>query len=276
MSGVEVKHHLPGRIRFKVSALRQFPGTGAWIKKSLFCIQGLHDIRVNELSCFIVVQYDAQLLTPETLTVRLVQLDLQQAETAGAEHELTRGDVVMNVIGTLAAAMLPDKWGALTTTGLITPTLLDGVSDLKEGRITVAVLDAIAVGLSTWRRDYRTAMMTQTLISLGEYMEQKTCRNSDRLLADLMRPKDSEVWRVNSDGSCESVYSSQLATGDLIELSPGAAIPADGIVMSGTALINQSSLTGENVPVPRDEKAWVYAGTSVQEGTIRVRVEKNG
>ncbi len=96
----------------------------------------------------------------------------------------------MNVIGTIAAALLPNKWGALSTATLIAPTLFEGVSDLKDKNISVEVLDAIAVGLSAWRGDYRTAMMTQSLISLGEYMEQKTSRNSDQLLADLMRPQE--------------------------------------------------------------------------------------
>ncbi|MEF1250889.1 HMA2 domain-containing protein, partial [Vibrio owensii] len=261
MISIQVKHHFPGRIRFKASALRHHKDVGTWIETSLMAIQGISAVRVNESAHSVVVEYDTQLLQAKTVEERLNQLDLNDATQEETEHEFTRGDIAMNVIGTIAAALLPNKWGALSTATLIAPTLFEGVSDLKDKNISVEVLDAIAVGLSAWRGDYRTAMMTQSLISLGEYMEQKTSRNSDQLLADLMRPQESIVWRV--DGSDRTqVNSTELNVDDIIELAPGVSIPVDGTIVKGAALINQSSLTGENVPVRREESAVVYSGTS--------------
>ncbi|MBY6237274.1 heavy metal translocating P-type ATPase [Vibrio harveyi] len=275
MISIQVKHHFPGRIRFKASALRHHKDVGTWIETSLMAIQGISAVRVNESAQSVVVEYDTQLLQAKTVEERLSQLDLAEATQEEAEHKFTRGDIAMNVIGTIAAALLPNKWGALSTATLIAPTLFEGVSDLKDKNISVEVLDAIAVGLSAWRGDYRTAMMTQSLISLGEYMEQKTSRNSDQLLADLMRPQDSIVWRVDGTQRTQ-VNSTELDVGDVIELAPGVSIPVDGTIIKGAALINQSSLTGENVPVRREESAVVYSGTSVHEGTIQVRVDKVG
>ncbi|AWB00012.1 heavy metal translocating P-type ATPase [Vibrio harveyi] len=275
MISIQVKHHFPGRIRFKASALRHHKDVGTWIETSLMAIQGISAVRVNESAQSVVVEYDTQLLQAKTVEERLSQLDLAEATQEETEHKFTRGDIAMNVIGTIAAALLPNKWGALSTATLIAPTLFEGVSDLKDKNISVEVLDAIAVGLSAWRGDYRTAMMTQSLISLGEYMEQKTSRNSDQLLADLMRPQESIVWRVDGTQRTQ-VNSTELDVGDVIELAPGVSIPVDGTIIKGAALINQSSLTGENVPVRREESAVVYSGTSVHEGTIQVRVDKVG
>lgn len=275
MISIQVKHHFPGRIRFKASALRHHKDVGTWIETSLMAIQGISAVRVNESAQSVVVEYDTQLLQAKTVEERLSQLDLAEATQEEAEHKFTRGDIAMNVIGTIAAALLPNKWGALSTATLIAPTLFEGVSDLKDKNISVEVLDAIAVGLSAWRGDYRTAMMTQSLISLGEYMEQKTSRNSDQLLADLMRPQESIVWRVDGTQRTQ-VNSTELDVSDVIELAPGVSIPVDGTIIKGAALINQSSLTGENVPVRREESAVVYSGTSVHEGTIQVRVDKVG
>ncbi len=273
MISIQVKHHFPGRIRFKASALRHHKDVGTWIETSLMAIQGISAVRVNESAHSVVVEYDTQLLQAKTVEERLNQLDLNDATQEETEHKFTRGDIAMNVIGTIAAALLPNKWGALSTATLIAPTLFEGVSDLKDKNISVEVLDAIAVGLSAWRGDYRTAMMTQSLISLGEYMEQKTSRNSDQLLADLMRPQESIVWRVDETDRTQ-VNSTELNVDDIIELAPGVSIPVDGTIVKGAALINQSSLTGENVPVRREESAVVYSGTSVHEGTIQVRVDK--
>ncbi|WP_245688428.1 HMA2 domain-containing protein [Vibrio sonorensis] len=270
-----VRHHFPGRIRFRVPELKQHQDIAEWIKDSLIAIQGIRTVRVNEAAQSIAIEYDTDLLKPSIVESRIQQLDLAAAETSEAEHEFTRGDIAMNVIGTLAAAMLPAKWGALSTAVLIAPTLYEGVEQVKDKKVTVEVLDAIAVGLSAWRGDYRTAMMTQSLISLGEYMEQKTSRNSDKLLSDLMQPQVSTVWKVVGSDRVQ-VSSSQLIEGDVIELGPGVAIPVDGTVVTGTALINQSSLTGENVPVRREQDAVVYSGTTVHDGTIQVRVDKVG
>ncbi|GAD80242.1 heavy metal translocating P-type ATPase [Vibrio ezurae] len=275
MNPIKLKHHVPGRIRFKVPKLRHHADIGAWIKTSLMAIQGISLVRVNEAACSVVVEYETQLLDYSIVEQRLSHLDFSEATTEESEHEFTRGDIAMNVIGTISAALLPQKWGAVTTATLIAPTLLEGVKELKDKNVSVEVLDAIAVGLSAWRGDYKTAMMTQSLISLGEYMEQKTSRNSDELLADLMRPKDTIVWLVQ-DGVRTQVNSSTLQEGNVIELAPGVLIPIDGTVIKGTALINQSSLTGENVPVRREEGAKVYSGTLVHEGTILVRVDKVG
>ncbi len=275
MSQLSIRHHFPGRIRFKLAGLNKLDDISDWLKQSLMTIQGVHSVRVNLDANSIAIEYDSDLIAPELIQARLDALDLSQAEIGDSEHEFTRGDIALNLIGTLSTVMLPNTWGAATTALLITPTILEGLSDLKQRSVTVEVLDAIAVGLSAYRGDYRTALLTQSLISLGEYMEQKTCRNSDQLLADLMRPQHCQVWLVEGEHR-RQVSSQNLNSGDIIELSPGNAIPIDGHIVEGEALINQSSLTGENVPVRRELDAYVYSGTSVHDGTIKVKVDKIG
>jgi len=239
MIGLSLRHHCPGRIRFSVIALKEFKGISQWLKNSLLSIQGIKDIRINEYACSVVVNYDPLLINPNLIETRLDSLNLNEGELVDTEHQYTRGDIAMNLIGTLAVALLPNRWGALVTTTLIAPTILNGVSDIKDKQITAEVLDA------------------------------------DQLLADLMKPQESLVWRINADGS-EQINSSLLVEGDLIEIGPGVIIPIDGHVESGTAFINQSSLTGESVPVRREKGALVYSGTTVHDGTIKVRVEKIG
>ena len=116
MIDLVVKHHLSGRIRFKVAALIHFPDIEEWIKQSLLAIQGIRDVRINQAAASIVVHYDTQLLHVETLEARLSQLDFTQAEQTEIEHQYTRGDIAMNVIGILSSVLLPNKWGACTDT----------------------------------------------------------------------------------------------------------------------------------------------------------------
>lgn len=273
---LRLKSHFPGRIRFQYKALKEYAGIGDWVKQSLIAIQGIKDARINEHASSIVIEYDPQLLDMATIQARLAALDISEGELTDISHQYTRGDIAMNIIGIISTLLLPRHLGMLSSSTLIAPTILEGVHELQDKKLSVEVLDAIALGLSLWRGDYKTAMMTQSLISLGEYLEDQTNRNSDRLLAELMTPQESTVWYIDDNGQKHQRSSTLLEEGDLIELFPGEAIPVDGCIESGTALINQSSLTGENVPVRREHGAFVYSGTTVHDGQIKVRVTKVG
>lgn len=271
-----VKNHFSGRIRFKVSELSRYPGIGNWIRQSLIAIQGIEDVRVNEYASSIIIHYDPQLLSSQTIDVRLQALDLSKGVQSDIKQVYTRGDVALNLIGTLASLFLPQYLGSVTTATLIAPSLAKGFEQLRQRKLSIEVLDAVALGLSFWRGDFKTAMMTQSLISFGEYMEHQTNRSSDRLLADLMTPHETTVWKIIEKGQKVQCHSSSLNPGDLIELMPGDSIPIDGHIVEGMALINQSSLTGESVPVRREVGAVIYSGTSVYEGQIKVAVDKVG
>jgi heavy metal translocating P-type ATPase len=273
---VIVKHRCPGRIRFKIKELARYPGIGDWIRQSLIAIQGVREIRVNEYAFSVVVYYDEQLLDSHTLGLRISALNLEESELGEIDYQSTRGDVAINVIGILSTLFLPRYLGGLITATLIAPSLSKGLEQINQRRLSIEVLDAVALGLSLSRGDFQTAMITQSLISLGEYMEHQTSRSSDQLLTELMTPQETVVWLMTEDGQKEQCHSSILKSGDLIELMPGDAIPIDGRIEAGMALINQASLTGESVPVRREFGALVYSGTSVHEGQIKVRVVKVG
>lgn len=273
---INVSSHIPGRIRIKANDIRFYHGIGESIQHTIIAIQGVKDVRVNEYACSIIIYYDEQVLDNKTLKSRVEALNFSECETSEIEHQYTRGDVALNIIGTLSALLLPKHLGALTTAILISPAILFGLQEIKLKKLSVEVLDAVALSLSFWRGDYKTAMMTQSFISFGEYMEDQTNRKSDRLLADLMSPQETEVWLISDSGEKLKVASNMLEVGNLIELMPGDAIPADGHVEQGTALINQASLTGESVPVRRELDAYVYSGTSIHDGSIKVRIDKVG
>ncbi|WP_028115390.1 heavy metal translocating P-type ATPase [Ferrimonas senticii] len=276
MSLIQIRHHLPGRVRLKVAAEQPLDGIGNWLRNGLLAIQGVRTVRVNETAQSIVVQYDPQLLSQQQLQQRLDEWQWQQAKVIDdEEHQYTRGDIALNLMGLLAAAFLPKPLAAATTATLVAPLVVEGAEQLRERKLGVEVLDAIAIGLSAWRGDHKTAMLTQSLLSLGEYMEQHTSRSSDELLAQLMQPKHSQVW-VRRGGIEQQLSSEQLLVGDCVLLGPGDAIPADGRIESGTALVNQASLTGESLPVRREPGAFLYSGTGIADGNIVMVVDKIG
>lgn len=268
-------HHIPGRARFRLPSIREFPDCSEWLKQGLMALQGVRRVRVNEAACCVIVEYDFMVIDPKLVEQRLKDVDWQQVIQSEAEPEYKKSDVFLNVLGIIAAGLLPRGYGAFTTAPLVGPTIVRGAHSLAQGKVEVDALDAIALGISAGRGDFRAAMITQTLLTLGEYMEQETSRKSDEVLADLMRPSHTQVW-VLREGAEVQISSDDLICGDVLLLGPGDGLPVDGRIIEGQALVNQASLTGETVPVRREEGAYVYAGTAVTEGRIQVRAEKVG
>ena len=271
---VIIRHHIPGRIRFRIED-NSIVGLSDWLRMGLMGIQGVRAVRINEAASSVSVNYDPEILPKAQIEERFNQLDWSQATFSKSEHHYTRGDIALNVTGLLAATLIPAPYTGLVSYPLIADTLEKGLSQLYDGKIGTDVLDALAITLSAARGDHSTAMLTQSLLSAGEYMEQQTSRNSDALLSGLMQPQHSEVW-VRRNETEQQVSSASLVVGDIVLLGPGDTVPADGTTIKGSAFVNQASLTGESVPVRREEGCYLYAGTIIQDGHLELCIEKVG
>lgn len=143
---------------------------------------------------------------------------------------------------------------------------------LLRGRMGVAVLDGASVAAAICQRHYSTAGSIMFLLSLSELLEDYTRRRTKNALTRSLAVNVDSVWLVRKDQTEVSLPMSQLSAGDHIRVRTGAVIPVDGTVTCGEAMVNEASMTGEPLPVPRREGATVYAGTVVEEGSIVLRV----
>ena len=109
------------------------------------------------------------------------------------------------------------------------------------------------------------------LLSLGELLEEWTHKKSVDDLARCMSLNVDRVWLHTADGDV-LVPLSQVRPGDAILVRMGGMIPVDGVVQSGEVMVNQASLTGESVPVPKGPGKTVYAGTVVEEGECLIEI----
>lgn len=149
----------------------------------------------------------------------------------------------------------------------------EGIKSLIHGKLSVAVLDAIAVGVSIVRRDYKTAGSVMFMLRLGELLEDWTHKKSVSDLASAMSLNVDKAWLV-SNGQEVLVPINQIQEGDHIVVRTGNTIPLDGKVVSGEAAVNQASMTGESLPVGKTVGSYTYAGTVVEEGECVIAVEK--
>lgn len=272
---VTIVHQLPGHLRLRVFALTDYPQAAGWLKQQILGLPGVSGVRIRPSARSAVIHWDGERTTAAAIVAAVTALDWQSADDSELEAEYCGGDNLLNLAGLALTQALPPRWARVPAALLTAPTILEGAQTLSQGQLKVEVLDALALSLSMLRGDSRTAMLTQSLLTLGEYMEQETSRHSDALLADLMQPREHPVW-VERDGESVEINSSELVAGDVMLLGPGDSIPADGTVVRGVAQVNQASMTGESVPVRREPGSWVYAGTQIQEGNVAITAEQVG
>ena len=171
---------------------------------------------------------------------------------------------------------LPTVWRMVTSVATAVPFLLKGLGSLLRGRLSVEVLDAAAITVSLLMRDFRTVSVLTLLLGLGEALEYWTRRRSLDSLTESLALNVDSAWLLGEDGTEVSVPLGQVREGDLVVVRDGGSIPVDGIVEDGCALVNQSSMTGEPLGVPRGKGAAVFAGTVVEEGHLVIRVSQVG
>ena len=148
-----------------------------------------------------------------------------------------------------------------------------GLKALLSGKLTVAVLDATAVTVSLVRGDFDTAGSVMFMLRLGELLENWTHKKSVADLAGAMSLNVDRVW-LRTDGQELLVPVTDVRQGDRVVVRMGNMIPLDGTVVEGEASVNQSSMTGESLPVRKAPGSYVYAGTVVEEGECVLSVDK--
>ena len=148
-----------------------------------------------------------------------------------------------------------------------------GIRCLLQRKLEVAVLDATAIAVSLVRGQFSTTSSIMFLLGLGELMEEWTHKKSVADLASSMSLNVEKVWRRTGETD-ELVSIREIVPGNYVRVEMGSTIPLDGVVVEGEAMVNQSSMTGESVPVRKEQDAMVYAGTVIEEGAITLCVKQ--
>lgn len=151
----------------------------------------------------------------------------------------------------------------------------EGVETLLQERDLDVNLLMIAASLGAAAIGYwNEGAMLIFIFALSGALESLTNERSSRDISQLVALQPETAVRMTDEGM-ELVSIEQLIPGDLILVRPGELIPADGIIDRGRSAVNQSSITGESVPIDKTTGAEVYAGTVNGEGVLYVKVSRS-
>lgn len=122
---------------------------------------------------------------------------------------------------------------------------------------------------------FESAAVILALITAGKFMEHISKGKTSNAIRKLMglRPDKATIIR---DGQEVEIPVDDLAKGDIVLLKPGAAAPADGVVIEGSNYMDEAMLTGESIPVAKNSGSEVYTASISSGGTIRYRATKVG
>ena len=115
-----------------------------------------------------------------------------------------------------------------------------------------------------------------TIMLLGHWQEMKAVSQAQGALAALAELLPDEAERIDDDGAVRIARIDELRVGDVVLVRPGGRVPADGMIVEGEAELDESMITGESRPVPRQPGDRVVAGTVSTDSAIRIRIEAVG
>ena len=275
----KILHDTAGRLRVHLCCKRMTLRQADVLEYYLLAVDGVRSVKVYDRTRDAVVVYDAE---RERMIRALARFSFEKAEKLDLAPEHTSRTLNREFEDKLALTVMRRCASNLFLPAPVTSALavIRSAKYIKEGllalwhrKLSVAVLDATAVTVSMVRGDFATAGSVMFMLRLGEILEEWTHKKSVADLASAMSLRVENVWQ-QVDGTEVLTKVTDVKPGDRIVIRTGGMIPLDGRVVEGEAMVNQSSLTGESMPVAKRPGSPVYGGTVAEEGECVVCVEK--
>lgn len=274
-----IKHEIKGRIRIHILQSRMTFEQADTLEYYLSNNKLVTSVKVRERLQDATISYIGsrediiKLLT--SFKYNNVEVPDVYLQNSGRELNREYWDKLVNKVFLYGAnkIFLPNPIRECITLTKSVKYLWNGVRTLASRKIEVPVLDATAIGVSVARNNMNTAGSIMFLLGIGEILEEWTHKKSVDDLARSMSLNIGKVWLCQGEQDI-LVSTSDVKAGDLVRVHMGNIIPFDGTVVSGEAMVNQASLTGESIPVQKNAEGIVYAGTVLEEGELVIRVNQ--
>jgi Cd2+/Zn2+-exporting ATPase len=263
----------------------------AAVQSSLRKLEGVSDVEVDVVGGRVRVDFSNEKLADEDFTaaIRRAGYDVVNPDSGSAPEIRSfwnrRGRSVMVLLAGVAFVLgwiwpRTETGSTLATSLLAVATIAAGwyvvprgLKALRSGVLDMNFLMSIAA-IGAWVIGEPTeAAATMFLFAVAELLESRSmdrARNAIKALMDLS-PTEAIVLK---DGREIVVAADRVDIGSTIVVRPGAKIPLDGDVLSGTSSVNQAPITGESIPVDKEPGDTVFAGTLNSQGALTVRVTR--
>jgi len=155
------------------------------------------------------------------------------------------------------------------------PVIFGALKSLKNKKISIDLLASIALIFSLFAREWTSAVFISLMLTSARIFAYYTEARARRAIQSLLKLKPKTA-KIEHRGKFIKISLDQVKKGDLVAVELGEIIPVDGIIEKGEASIDQSSLTGESIPIAKTKGDKVLSSAIVVDGNLEIRAEKIG
>ena len=306
----EVIHRLRGRIRIKSKAFKYVGNSlKSEIERQLLQVRYIKSVEISLITGTILIYFEDVSLSDQNL-INLIQNTLnshifeicknekiEKSSKYVIERKLQEEspkEIVKKIIATAgllgynlffkpksAIAITGIRkflnYNTLSTLALAMPVLKNGVNSLiKNKRPNADTLSSSAIISSILLGKESAALTIMFLEEVSELLTVYTMQKTRGAIKDMLSVGENYVWKEISEDNVKRVPIEEIQKDDIIVVQTGEKISVDGKIIRGEALIDQSSITGEYMPIKKSVGEEVYAGTIIKNGNISIIAEKVG
>ena len=306
----EIVHRIRGRIRIKSKAFKYIGASlKTEIEKQLVQVRYIESVEISLITGTILIYFEDVSLSEQNL-INLIQNTLnshifeicknekiEKSSKYVIERKLQEEspkEIVKKIIATAgllgynlffkpksAIAITGIRkflnYNTLSTLALAMPVLKNGVNSLiKNKRPNADTLSSSAIISSILLGKESAALTIMFLEEVSELLTVYTMQKTRGAIKDMLSVGENYVWKEISEDNVKRVPIEEIQKDDIIVVQTGEKISVDGKIIKGEALIDQSSITGEYMPIKKSEGDDVYAGTIIKNGNISIIAEKVG
>ena len=299
----EIVHRIHGRIRIKSRSLKYLGMYKKEVEEQLKQVHYIQSVEISNITGTVVIYFDDFSLLEEnlisllqnTLNVYLVEIYKNEKKIKSDKYVIERKlqeespkEIMQKILTSLLLLVLPGpkkrtglgylfNYKILSTISLALPVIKNGLNSLVQNkRPNADTLSSTAIISSLLLGNEKTALTIMILERIAELLTVYTIKKTRGVIKDMLSVGESYVWKQIDNGVVKKVSIDEIVKGDSVLVQTGEKISVDGIIERGSAVIDQSSITGEYMPVTKKTGEEVFAGTIIKSGSITVKAEKVG
>lgn len=299
----EIVHRIHGRIRIKSKSLKYLGMYKKEVEEQLKQVHYIQSVEISNITGTVVIYFDNFSLLEEnlisllqnTLNVYLVEIYKNEKKMKTDKYVIERKlqeespkEIMQKILTSLILLVLPGpkkrtglgylfNYKILSTISLALPVIKNGLNSLVQNkRPNADTLSSTAIISSLLLGNEKTALTIMILERIAELLTVYTIKKTRGVIKDMLSVGESYVWKQIDNGVVKKVSIDEIVKGDSVLVQTGEKVSVDGVIEKGSAVIDQSSITGEYMPVTKKTGEEVFAGTIIKSGSITVKAEKVG
>jgi Cd2+/Zn2+-exporting ATPase len=155
------------------------------------------------------------------------------------------------------------------------PIIGKALTGLWKKKVNVDELVSIAIIACLISGEFLTAATVSFVMVLGALIEEATSESARKAIRSLINITPKSATVINN-GQEELKPITEVRVGDILLVKPGECIPVDAVIINGSSAVDESSITGEPIPIEKIKGDYVYSGTITQNGVLKIKTTKIG